>query len=161
MAPYLSLDYKAIKLLSVSSKEYKKGCLGPIWIFFSSLITPHSIFVTHHSSLKIPHHSTRTLFGTITQLIITQYFLIVCRPHTCHLIRAKLFCYPGRFSSLSFSLFSFPLPSSALSLPKAETRTHKNFSSSHRCSNQNPQIPKSKITNTYPLFEVKDRNIID
>jgi len=29
----------------------------------------------------------------------------------------------------------------------------------HRCSNQNPQIPKSKITNIDPLFEVKDRNI--
>ena len=29
----------------------------------------------------------------------------------------------------------------------------------HRCSNQNPQIPKSKITNTDPFFEVKDRNI--
>ena len=32
------------------------GDYGAIWFFFffSSLITPHSIFVTHHSSLKIP-----------------------------------------------------------------------------------------------------------
>ena len=32
LAPYLSLDYKAKKLLSVSSKDYKKGCLSYICI---------------------------------------------------------------------------------------------------------------------------------
>ena len=42
------------------------GSLGPVWIFFhhSSLITPHSIFVTHQSSLKIPKLSQSHPFGT-------------------------------------------------------------------------------------------------
>ena len=42
-----------------------RGCL----VFkVSSLITPHSIFVTHHSSLKIPQFPIPHTFDTITQL---------------------------------------------------------------------------------------------
>ena len=48
--------------------------------YFSSLITSHSIFVTHQSSLKIPHHSTQSVFGTIIQLIITQNFQLFVGP---------------------------------------------------------------------------------
>ena len=44
------------------------------FFYFLSLITPHSISVTHYSSLKISHHSTQSVFGIITQLIITQNF---------------------------------------------------------------------------------------
>ena len=44
------------------------------FFFFLSLITLHSIFVTYHSSLKISHYSTLSVFDTITQLIITQNF---------------------------------------------------------------------------------------
>ena len=48
--------------------------------YFSSLITSHSVFVTHQSSLKIPHHSTQSVFGTIIQLIITQNFQLFVGP---------------------------------------------------------------------------------
>ena len=48
--------------------------------YFSSLITPHSIFVTHQSSLKILHHSTQSVFDTIIQLIITQNFQLFVGP---------------------------------------------------------------------------------
>ena len=57
--------------------------LGPVWIFFfyhSSLITSHSIFTTHHSSLKIPQLPTQSMFGTITQLVITQIFQLFVGP---------------------------------------------------------------------------------
>ena len=48
--------------------------------YFSSLITSHSVFVTHQSSLKIPHHSTQSVFGTIIQLIIAQNFQLFVGP---------------------------------------------------------------------------------
>ena len=54
--------------------------LGLVWIFFLSLITHHSIFITHHSSLKIPQLPTQSMFGTITQLVITQNFQLFVGP---------------------------------------------------------------------------------
>ena len=84
--------------------------------FFSALITLHSISVTHHSSLRIPHpvwhhHS----------LVITQYFLTVCGLHTCHLVKAKLFCGPHHFLFSHFPTFT------PVTLPKhnAKKRTYK------------------------------------
>ena len=56
-------------------------CLDFFYFFyFLSLITPHSISVTHYSSLKISHHSTQSVFGIITQLIITQNFQLFVDP---------------------------------------------------------------------------------
>ena len=46
------------------------------FFFFSSLITSHSIFVTHHSSLKILKFLIPHPFGTYFQLLITQFFLL-------------------------------------------------------------------------------------
>ena len=63
--------------------ESLRGCLN---FYFSSLITPYSIFVTHHSSL-ITHHLKYPItlhkvcvFGTITQLIIAQIFQLFVGP---------------------------------------------------------------------------------
>ena len=63
--------------------ESLRGCLN---FYFSSLITPYSIFVTHHSSF-ITHHLKYLItlhkvcvFGTITQLIIAQIFQLFVGP---------------------------------------------------------------------------------
>ena len=44
------------------------------------LITPHSIFVTHHSSLKIPNFSIPTHLAHFTHLLITQFYYFFVRP---------------------------------------------------------------------------------
>ena len=101
--------------------------------FFSSLITPHSIFVTHrsslityHSSLKIPQLPTPHPFGTITQFVITQYFSTVCESHTYHLVRAKLFCYPRKvFIPIFFSFLISPSPFNPVTLPKHKPKPIK------------------------------------
>ena len=54
--------------------------MGFFFFFFLSLITPRSIFITHHSSLKIPQLPTPHPFGTITQLVITQIFQMFVGP---------------------------------------------------------------------------------
>ena len=55
---------------------------------FSSLNFHHSIFVTYHSSLKIPYP-----FRTITHLSLLNIFHIVCGPHTCHSVQLFFFFF--------------------------------------------------------------------
>ena len=116
--------------------------------FFSSLITPHSIFVTHYSSLKISHsvwhhHS----------LVITQYFSTVCEPHTCHLVRVKLFCGPHHFLFSHFPSFT------PVTLPKHKPEPNfnhnnknsdndNNSSSNNNNNKTNPNPTSTTITTT-------------
>ena len=60
------------RIISVGGGDMQNKAL--FGFFFLSLITLHLIFITHHSSLKILQLSTPSLFGTITQLVITQNF---------------------------------------------------------------------------------------
>ena len=56
-----------------------KGLFG-FFFFCSSLITPHSIFVTHHSLLKILKFPNPTRLAHFTQLLITHTSLIFVGP---------------------------------------------------------------------------------
>ena len=99
------------------------------------------IFITQFPSLITHHFKILHMFGTITQLPSLNIFHTICGPHTYHLVRAKLFCYLQKFFipiSLLFSHFPFPLQ--PYHSPKAQTRTHKNFSSSLASSRPSPVI---------------------
>ena len=68
--------------------------------------------------------------------------------------------------SLSFLIYTYINKNNPIAnlWPNHHKHTNTNeykhkLTGTHRCSNQNPQIPKSKITNIDPFFEVKDRNI--
>ena len=83
--------------------------------FFS--ITHHSSLNFRHSSLNFCHSSLityhlkhPTLFGIITHLSSLNIFYTVCGPHTCHLVRAKLFCYPRNPFPTIFSFLISPSP---------------------------------------------------
>ena len=102
--------------------------------FFSALITLHSISVTHHSSLRIPHpvwhhHS----------LVITQYFLTVCGLHIYHLVKAKLFCGPHHFLFSHFPTFT------PVTLPKH--KPEPNFNHNNKNSNNNNNKHNSSNNN--------------
>ena len=108
--------------------------------FFSSLITPHSISITHHSSLKTSHsvwhhHS----------LVIIQYFSTICGPYTCHLVRVKLFCGPHHFLFSHFPSFT------PVTLPKhkPEPNFNHNDKNSDNDNNSNSYNNNSK-TNPNP-----------
>ena len=61
-----------------------RGCL----VFKKqSLITSHSIFLTHHSSLKISQFLKSHTFGTYFKLLITQTFLLFMGPILEQLVR--------------------------------------------------------------------------
>ena len=75
------------------------GCL----VFWKLLlITPHSIFFTHHSSLKLPQFPKPHPFGTYFQLLITQCFLLFVGPIPEHLVKYFLM-----FMLFSASYFLF------------------------------------------------------
>ena len=101
--------------------------------FFSSLITPHSIFATHHSSLII-HHSSLKIpqfpipirLAHFTELLITQFFYFFVGPILVNWSDLSIKPNCG-IHSPPFSLFSFPLH--PCYSPKTQTRTHKNFKS--------------------------------
>ena len=76
---------------------------------FSSLITYHSIFITHHLN-----------------------FPIVCGSHTCN--QSKAISLPAHL----FLFSHFPFPLQPCHSPKARTRTHKNFSSFLASSGPSP-----------------------
>ena len=92
------------------------------------LITPHSIFVTHHSSLKIPNFSIPTHLAHFTHLLITQFYYFFVRP------------IPIKWSNPSVNKISFNQKTKIVTTtttivttpisPKTQTRTHKNFRSS-------------------------------
>ena len=81
---------------------------------FFFFITHHLSLNFHHSSLKIPQLPIQSLFGTITQLVITKIFqlFVGSTPVTWSEQSYQPTCP-------SFSLFSFPLPPLALSLSQS------------------------------------------
>ena len=112
---------------------------GLVWIFFfffyhSSLITQFPSLITHH--LKYP-----ILFG-----IITQYFSTVCGPHTCHLVKAKLFCGPHHFLFSHFPSFT------PVTLPKHKpelsfNHNNKNINNNNNNNNNNKPEPSFNHNN--------------
>ena len=84
------------------------------FFFFSSPITPHSIFVTRHSSLKIPQFPNIYPFGTLHSASHHSQFSDFCETHTCYLVRPKLLAYPRThlflFSHFPFTLFTLLKP---------------------------------------------------
>ena len=81
------------------------------FFFFSSLITYHSIFITHHLKYS---NSLHKVFGTITQLVITKIFQLIMG--STPVTWSEQSCQP---TCPSFFLFSFPLPPLALSLSQS------------------------------------------
>ena len=69
---------------------------------FSSPITQHSVFITQHSALSFHHSSFITYHSSLKtphpvwhhhSLVITQYFSIICGPHTCTLCSFYFFFF--------------------------------------------------------------------
>ena len=101
----------------------------------------HSISVTQFLSLSTYHSSLNFShpFGTITHFPSLNIFHTICGPHTCHLVRAFLFCYSWKvFIPISLLFSHFPFPLQPCHSPKAQTQTHKNFSSSLASSGPSP-----------------------
>ena len=82
--------------------KQKQRRLGFVWIIFFH----HSISVIHHSSLITHHSKYPTPFGTITHFSSLNIFHTICGPHTCYLVRAKLFCGPHHFLFSHFPSFT-------------------------------------------------------
>ena len=110
------------------------------------LVTHHSISVTHHLSLKIPH-----LVWHHHSLLITQYFSTVCEPHTCHLVRVKRFCGTHHFLFSHFPSFT------PVTLPKHKLEPIFNHNNKNSNNNNNkmpikrliPPPPQPVMTNQY------------
>jgi len=84
-----------------------------VWIFFSSLnfrysslITHHLLFITHHSSLKISYP-----FGFCFHFLSLKYFYCLWDPLSEHHVSEYSYptCLPQLFS-FHFLLFQSPLP---------------------------------------------------
>ena len=73
--------------LRAQRKKVPRAILRPCLDFylfiylFLSLITSHSIFVTHHSSLKIPQLSTPHPFGHYFQISSLNFFYFLWDPY--------------------------------------------------------------------------------
>ena len=110
------------------------------------LITPHSIFVTHHSSLKIPNFSIPTHLAHFTHLLITQFYYFFVRP------------IPIKWSNPSVNKISFNQKTKTITTtttivttpisPKTQTRTHKNFRSSLASSGPSP-VNNTHLSDVY------------
>ena len=107
-----------------------KGLFG----FFFFLVTHHSISVTHHLSLKIAH-----LVWHHHSLLITQYFSTVYGPHTCHLVRVKLFCGPHHFLFSHFPSFT------PITLPKHKPEPIFNHNNKNSNNNNNKMRPIRRL----------------
>ena len=109
------------------------GCL----VFWKLLlITPHSIFFTHHSSLKLPQFPKPHPFGTYFQLLITQCFLLFMGPVPEHLV--KYFLMFMLFSASYFLfiyLFFLQPPIPKLIEPKLLSSTVHYHCVNHKTSN--------------------------
>ena len=125
-----------------------RGCLDAK---ISSLNFRHSISITHHS-LLITHHSSLNFshpFGTITHFLSLNIFHTICGPHTYHLVKALLFCYSRKvFIHISLLFSHFPFPLQPCHSPKAQTQTHKNFSSSLASSGSSP-VNNTQLSDMY------------
>ena len=153
---------------------FKKNGHSSLITRYSSPIIYQSSLITHHS--KYPQFPTH-LFGTYYQFLITQFFLLFVEPIPEHYVinSVSLPAFPlTLFISFSstFShhclvtlteaiLFLFHFSCTHINknnpIPNLRPNHHKHTNTNeykhkligtHRCSNQNPQIPKSKITNT-------------
>ena len=80
----------------------------------------------HHSSLKIP-----CFFGTITHFSSLNIFHTICGPHTCYLVRAKLFCGPHHFLFSHFPSFT------PVTLPKHKPEPSFNHNNKNNNNNNN------------------------
>ena len=105
-------------------------------IQFPSLITHHSSLNFHTRLAPSPnfHHS---IFFTL----FVDSILVTWSEHLCFVTR-------GTFSSHQPSLFSFPLPLQPCHSPKAETQTHKNFSSPLASSGPSP-VNNTQLSDVY------------
>ena len=126
--------------------------------FFLPLITSCLISVTHHLSFKILH-----LVWHHYSLIITQYFHIVCGPHSCHSLRASLFCYLWKvFIPIFFPFLISPSPFSPITLPKHKPKPIKisqalrrwsgNAISSVKAQRRRRSVKKHKPSNSHLLL---------
>ena len=101
------------KCLGFINTKNLRACLAKE---ISSLNFRHSSLITHHSSLNFSHP-----FGIITQFLSLNIFHTIYGPHTCHCVRALLFCYPRNiFIPLKFLFSHFPFPFSHVTLPNLE-----------------------------------------
>ena len=109
-------DYWANSPESVVMRDHWDVSMGGCLVFWKlSLITPHSIFfthhlslITHHLSLKLPQFPKPHPFGTYFQLLITQCFLLFVGPIPEHLV--KYFLMFMLFSASYFFFFLFLIP---------------------------------------------------
>ena len=159
-------------------------------IHHSSLSFHHPLLITHHSKYPnfLPH-----LFGTYFQFLITQFFLLFVGPmpeyyvisfvslptspslSSFHFLplQSPLPCYSHWSCPLSLSFLMYTHINTNNPIPNLRPNHHKHTNTNeykhkligtHRCSNQNPQIPKSKITNTdlmpYQFWIMSDENRI-
>ena len=158
-------------------KKILHSDLGLIWL------KKKWSLITQNTPISYPH-----LFGTYFQFLITQFFLLFVGPMPVHPVissislpaspslssfhflplQSPLPCYSHYNCPLSLSFLMYTHINKNNPIPNLWPNHHKHTNTNeykhkhigtHRCSNWNPQIPKSKITNTDPLFEVKDRNI--
>ena len=103
-------------------KRQSKRPLELVWTNFFG----HSIFITHHSSLKTP-----CLFGTITHFPSLNIFHTICGPYTCH--------------QCSFFIFFFQYPNSLNPVEKKnQTRTDR--TSEEKKKKESNSQPKKKKT---------------
>ena len=88
------------------------------FFFFSSFITPQSIFVTHHSSLKIPQFPIPTRLAHVFSFSSLNFFYFLW-DHTWAPCQAFLLAYPPHtISSFYITHRSFPFPFSSQYSPK-------------------------------------------
>ena len=64
----------------IRERENLRPCLTFSFFERLPLFTQFLLLITRHLSLKIPHHSIQSMFGTITQLIINQNFQLFVGP---------------------------------------------------------------------------------
>ena len=128
----IHLDYAKIEFLSCNKKKMDINSKCLFGFFF--LVTHHSISVTHHLSLKIPH-----LVWHHHSLLITQYFSTVCEPHTCHLVRVKRFCGPHHFLFSHFPSFT------PVTLPKHKPEPIFNHNNKNSNNNNNKMRPIRRL----------------
>ena len=88
------------------------------FFFFSSFITPQSIFVTHHSLLKIPQFPIPTRLAHVFSFSSLNFFYFLW-DHTWAPCQAFLLAYPPHtISSFHITHRSFPFPFSPQFSPK-------------------------------------------
>ena len=119
---------------AVGSRPTRCMCnLGPVWFFFFffSLITPHSVFVTHHSSLKISQFPLPHPFGHCFHFLSLKYFNLFVGPIPDHQVRPvpdHLKHPTNRRSSNLFSLYVFIKMVAASSLSSSSTASSSAWS---------------------------------